>query len=69
MDEESHVFTITVRQLHVGIAYRETYEGTQFEAERRASHIWTGYCSGADVGRYELKLHRKDERSPRVTIK
>lgn len=64
-------FSIIVRERASKEAvHRETYEGQQTQAERRAGRLWTdnGYSSGANVGRYRLTVRRLSERRPFMTI-
>jgi hypothetical protein len=66
-------FTITVRRLGVDeIVYREQFTGTQHQAERRASDIWMPQRLPPDFAtypeRFRLKLFRKGERKPVLTI-
>ncbi len=62
-------FTITVRRIGTDeIAHRETYEGESLAAEHRASTVWNCPQFAGCPDRFRLKLHKKGDKRPYMTI-
>lgn len=68
MEEKRTRFRILVRELaSKDIVHTETYEGTRYEVERRAGHIWnTPYAGMPD--RYRLFVYEAGQRRAFMTI-